>query len=204
MTKLINLLLVMHHVLSGASKNRLDHECAVTVWDISLVPVCADCMQCLSIENGQLRKLVGEVVAWLYYVPCPNKKWQIIVLMRLLAYFGNNLNLFLTELALKAIDQVALKMLMPFMVNLLHGMRYEMHSLPFPEVPGFVVHQTTSKHFGIGSAELIWSHVKTTKNGKLADIGGELLKKSAILYPYAKHEEAQILRILLYCSGKIS
>ncbi len=69
-----------------------------------------------------------------------------------------------------------------------------MHSLPFTEVIGFVACQTTSKRLGIGSAERSWSDVKTIKNGKRANIGGETLEKRAILYTSAKLEEAQLLR----------
>ncbi len=71
---------------------------------------------------------------------------------------------------------------------------HEMHSLPFTEVLGFVACQTTSKRLGIGSAERSWSDVKTIKNGKRANIGGETLEKRAILYTSAKLEEAQLLR----------
>ncbi len=69
-----------------------------------------------------------------------------------------------------------------------------MHSLPFTEVLGFVACRTTSKRLGIGSAERSWSDVKTIKNGKRANIGGDTLEKRAILYTSAKLEEAQILR----------
>ncbi len=69
-----------------------------------------------------------------------------------------------------------------------------MHSLPFTEVLGFVACQTTSKRLGIEPAEQLWSDVKTIKNGKRANIGGETLEKRAILYTSAKLEEAQLLR----------
>ncbi len=49
-----------------------------------------------------------------------------------------------------------------------------------------------SKRIGIGSAKLSWSNVKTIKNGKRANIGGETLEKRAILYTSAKLEEAQL------------
>ncbi len=45
------------------------------------------------------------------------------VLTRLLKSFGKNLNTLLTELALTAINQVALKMMTPFLDNLTSGMR---------------------------------------------------------------------------------
>ncbi len=69
-----------------------------------------------------------------------------------------------------------------------------MHSLPFTEVLGFVACPTTSKCLSIGSAERSWSVVKTYKNGKRANIGGETLEKRAILYTSVKLEEAQIMR----------
>ncbi len=69
-----------------------------------------------------------------------------------------------------------------------------MHSLLFIKVLGFVTCQTTSKCLGIGSAERSWSDVKTIKNGKRVNIGGETLEKRAILYTSAKLEESQLLR----------
>ncbi len=69
-----------------------------------------------------------------------------------------------------------------------------MHSLPFTEVLRFVACQTTSKCLSIGSAERLWSNVKTIENGKRANIGGETLEKRAILYTSVKLEEAQIMR----------
>ncbi len=54
--------------------------------------------------------------------------------------------------------------------------------------------QTMSKHLLIGLVEQSWSNVKTIKNGKRANIGGESLEKRAILYTSAKLEEAQLMR----------
>ncbi len=67
-----------------------------------------------------------------------------------------------------------------------------MYSLPFTDLD-FVACRTTSKRLGIGSAELSWSDLKTIKNGKQANIGGESLER-VILYTSAKLEEAQIMR----------
>ncbi len=111
--------------------------------------------------------------------------------MKLLIFFGKSLNISLIELALIAIvchfendDAVSSQSY--------HW--HEMHSLSFAEDLGFVAYQATSKHLGIGSAEQSWSDVKTIKNGKMANIGGESLEKRAILYAFAKLEEAQLLR----------
>ncbi len=42
---------------------------------LSLQPdIIADCMEQLSIYNGDLRKMVDEVVLQLHYLPWPNKK----------------------------------------------------------------------------------------------------------------------------------
>ncbi len=56
-------------------KNRLEHPYAVTVWALSLqLDIRIDCMEQLSTDNGDLRKMVDEVVSRLHYQPCPNKK----------------------------------------------------------------------------------------------------------------------------------
>ncbi len=57
------------------AKNILDHAYAVTSWALSLqTEIQADCMEQLSTDIRDLRKLVDEVVSWLHYLPCPNKK----------------------------------------------------------------------------------------------------------------------------------
>ncbi len=43
--------------------------------------------------------------------------------MKLLIFFGNNLNILFTELVLTVIDQAGLKMMMPSLVALTSGMR---------------------------------------------------------------------------------
>ncbi len=72
----------------------------------------------------------------------------------------------------------------------------EIHSLPLTELLGFVACQTTSKHLGIRSTERSWSSVKTIKNGKRANIGGESLDKRTILYTLAMLEEDRLQRNL--------
>ncbi len=49
----------------------------------------------------------------------------------------------------------------------------KMHFPPFTEVLGSVVCQTMSKYLGIESAERSWSDMKTIKNGKWSNIGGD-------------------------------
>ncbi len=45
-------------------KNRLEHAYAKTAWALSLQPdIQADCMEQLSTDNGNLKKLVDEVVS---------------------------------------------------------------------------------------------------------------------------------------------
>ncbi len=57
------------------SKNRLENAYVVTAWALSLQhEIQADCMEQLSTDNGNLRKLVVGMVSWLHYPPCPNKK----------------------------------------------------------------------------------------------------------------------------------
>ncbi len=55
-------------------KNRLEHSWSVMAWALSLQPdTQACCMEQLSTDNGDLRKMVDKVVSWLHYPPCPNK-----------------------------------------------------------------------------------------------------------------------------------
>ncbi len=50
------------------AKNRLEHACELTPWDLSIQPdIQADCMECLSTDNFDLKKLVDEVVSGLHY-----------------------------------------------------------------------------------------------------------------------------------------
>ncbi len=69
-----------------------------------------------------------------------------------------------------------------------------MHSLPFTEVLAFVTCQNMSKHLGIGSAEQSRRDVKTIKNWKRVNLGGESLEKWAILSTSTQLEVAQLLR----------
>ncbi len=53
----------------------MEHAYAVTVWALSILPdIKADYMECLSTDNGDLRKLIDEVVSRFHHPPCPNKK----------------------------------------------------------------------------------------------------------------------------------
>ncbi len=83
-------------------KNRLQHAYAVTAWALSLLPdIRADCMERLSTDNGDLRKLIDDIVLWLRYPPCSNKKVASKSMMKLLKFFGKNSNTLLSELALQ-------------------------------------------------------------------------------------------------------
>ncbi len=74
-------------------------------------------------EQWRLRKLIDEVVIWLNYPPCPNKKVTSKSIDEIIDVFGKNLSILLTELVLTAIDQVALRMTMPSLDNLTFGVR---------------------------------------------------------------------------------
>ncbi len=92
--------------------------------------------------------------------------------MTLFIFFGMRLNIFLTELALTAVDQVTLKMKLHCLVDLTSGMR----CIPFLSLKFLdLVHvcQTTLKSLGIGTAEWSLSDIKTIKKGKGAKIGGK-------------------------------
>ncbi len=57
------------------AKNRLEHAYAVTACALSLQPeIQADCIEQLRTDNGNRWKMADEVVSWLHYPPCPNKK----------------------------------------------------------------------------------------------------------------------------------
>ncbi len=72
--------------------------------------------------------------------------------------------------------------------------QYEMQSLRFTQVLGFVACQTTFKQLGIGSVEWSWSDDKMIKNGKQLNLGGSSLEKRAIPYTSAKLENVCVLR----------
>ena len=111
----------------------MEHAYAVTAWALSLLPdIRADCMERFSTDNGDLRKLIDEVVSQLHYPPCPNKKVASKSIDEIIDIFGKNSNTLLTELDLTAIDQVALKMMMPSLADLTFGMKcIPSHSLKF-------------------------------------------------------------------------
>ena len=53
----------------------MEHAYAVTAWALSLLPdIRADCMERLSTDKGDLRRLIDEVISHLHHPPCPNKK----------------------------------------------------------------------------------------------------------------------------------
>ncbi len=91
-------------------------------WALSLQPdIQADCTERLSTDNGDLRKM-DEVVSQLHYPPFPNKNVAIQSIDDFLIFFAKNLKTLLTELAITAIDQVALKMIMPPLVDITSGL----------------------------------------------------------------------------------
>ena len=174
-------------------KKRLEHAYAVTAWTLSLVPeIRIDCLERLSTDTGELWRMVDEVVSRLHYPPCPNKKVVNKTIDEILDIFWKEFKHFTYKTGPYSYRSSRFEN-----DDALSGRSYlwhEMHSLPFTEVLGFVACRTTSKRLGIGSAERSWSDVKTIKNGKRANIGGDTLEKRAILYTSAKLEEAQILR----------
>ncbi len=89
-------------------------------------------MECLSTDKGDLRHLIDEVISHLHHPPCPNKKVTNKSINEIIDIFGKNSSTLLTELALTAIGQVALKMMMPSLVDLTFGMKcIPSHSLKF-------------------------------------------------------------------------
>ncbi len=112
-------------------KNRLEHAYAVSAWALSLLhEVRTDCMERLSTNNRDQRKLVGEVVSRLHYPPCPNKNVASKSIDELIDIFGKNLNILFTGLSLTAINQIILRTMMLSLVDLTSGMRFiPFHSL---------------------------------------------------------------------------
>ncbi len=68
----------------------------------------------------------------------------------------------------------------------------EMYSLLYTCVLWFVTCRVTSKSFGIGAGERIWSDVKMIKDGKRSNLSVDSLEEQAILYRLAHLEEARI------------
>ncbi len=77
MMKTLTSLLEMSSFLEKR-KNKFENAHEVTEWTLFLPPdIQPDCMEYLSTDNVDLRKMVDEVVSWFYYPPCPNKKVAI-------------------------------------------------------------------------------------------------------------------------------
>ncbi len=72
-------------------KEELEHHYAITAWDLCLLPVCKDCFEWMSIDNGQLRKMIDKVVVHLHEPLCPNKKVLNNIVDEILDIFGRNL-----------------------------------------------------------------------------------------------------------------
>ncbi len=107
--------------------------------------------------------------------------------MKLLILFGKSSNISLKDLDLTVIIVFSWKMMMLSLV----GVTCDMRCISF-HLQMYLIFacQTMSKHLVKGSAEQSWIDVKTIKNGKQANIGGESLEKRAILYTSEKLEEA--------------
>ncbi len=117
-------LLEMCFFFRKKQKNWLEHAYAVTAWALSFQPdIKAYCMERLSTDKSDLRKMVDEVVSTLHY-RAQTKKWKTKVLMCLLIFFGKNLGALFTELALTAINQVTSTMTILSLGNLTSGMRF--------------------------------------------------------------------------------
>ncbi len=105
----------------------------MTAWASSLQPdIRADCNEHLSTDNGDLRKLIDEVVSQLHYPPCPNKKVMSKSIDEIIDIFWKEFKHF----TYKTYQSSCFKN-----DDALSGQSYlwhEMHSLQFTEVLGFV------------------------------------------------------------------
>ncbi len=143
----------------------------------------------MSTGNGDSRKLIDEVVAWLHTHPFPKKKVKTKRLMTTLTFSVLSLKILLTSLVCTAVNDA------------LFGRSHiwhEMHSNPFMQVLGFVAFRTPSNRLGIGSAERSWSDVKMIKDAKQSNLGGKSLQKRAILNTSGKLDNAGIVMMLMY------
>ncbi len=131
---------------------------------------------------------MDEVVSWLHYPLCPNKKVVNKSIDEIIDIFWKEFKHFTYRTRSFSYHSSCFKN-----DNAFSGQCYlwhEEHSLPFTEVLGFVACQNMSKHIVIGYVERPQSDVKTIRNGKHenyqqwgADIfGGESLERRAILY----------------------
>ncbi len=99
-------------------QNMLKHAYAVTTWALSLQPeIQAECIWWPKEVGGW-----GGFTASLSAIMSKQESW-IKVLIKWLIFFGKTSNISLTELVLTVIVQVALKMIMPSLVDLNFGMR---------------------------------------------------------------------------------
>ncbi len=159
-------------------KNRLEHAYAVMTLAHSFQPeIQSDCMEQLGTDNGDLRKLVDEVVSWLHYPPCPNKKVVNICIDEIIDIFWNEFKHSTYRNGPYSYHSSCFKN--DDALSCWSYLWHEMHSLPFADVLGFVARQSTSKCLSIGSTEQ-WSNVKTIKNEKRANIAGKSLEKRVI------------------------
>ncbi len=135
-------------------------------------------MELLSTNNGDLRKMVDKVVSWLHYLPCPNKKAVNKTIYEIIDIFWKDFKHFTYRTGPYSHRSSWFEN-----DDALSGrsyLWYEMHFLLF------VVCQTTSKRLGVGLAECSWSDVKTIKNGKRANIGGQTWRKG----PFCTHPKS--------------
>ncbi len=145
--------LVMQCFVCGTwQKSWLEHEHSVTAWVLSVHPdVQAHWIEQFSAVTGNLRMSIDEVVSQLHSPPCPDKKehWQnfgifweelkhFTYIISPHYYFSGQ---FENEDAIEWCTHIW----------------YEMHSIPFTKVLGFVACWNTSQHLSMGSAEQYWS-----------------------------------------------
>ena len=177
-------------------RNKLEHDYSIAGWALSVMPaVRADVVERLL---GIHRDAIERVIVKLHEPPCPNRSNEIkdktigdIKHMFWLEFkdfqqktgpFGKE-DRWLTSTALRGSSHIW----------------HELYSLPYTGVLGFVACRVCLKSLGIGPCERSWGDVKSIKSGKRSHLGGDSIKKRAVLYTTAKIHASRIKRNIMEC-----
>jgi len=169
---------------------KLDHDCAITAWALSVMPEVRD--DCKQRMNGNHRDAIERVVERLHVVPCPNKKVKGMSQSAIIDLFWEEHKAFSKQ------DALFNKTGRWLTKDALQGNSHLWHkncSLPHTKVLGHVGCRTTSKNLVIGLAERGWGDAKQIKDGKRLGLSAESIKKHSILFTTAKIADARAMRV---------
>ena len=169
---------------------KLDHDCAITAWALSVMPeVREDCKKRI---NGNHRNAIERVVERLHVVPCPNEKVKGMSTTDTLDLFWKEHKAFSKQ------DALFNKTGRWLTKDALQGNSHLWHencSLPCTKVLGHVGCRTTSKNLGMGLAKRGWGDTKQIKDGKRSGLGAKSIEKRSILFTAAKIADARAMRV---------